>query len=68
MIANGLTKALTSAKHKDFIEMICLEDQEKRLTSIKLQKDQQDVLLLYGAEQNSKAFEYGANMSWYVSR
>ena len=50
MIADGLTKALTLANHKAFIEMIDLEDQGKRLASIKLEKDQQDVLLLRGAE------------------
>ena len=63
MIADGLTKALTTANHKAFIEMIGLEDQGKRLASIKLEEDQRDVLLLRGAEQNSEAFGYGANTS-----
>lgn len=63
MIADGLTKALTSANHKVFIKMIGLEDQRECLASIKFDEDQRDVLLLCGAEQNSKAFGYGANTS-----
>ena len=50
MIANGLTKALTSANHKVFSEMIGLKDQGKCLASIKLEENQRDVLLLCGAE------------------
>ena len=63
MIANDLTKALTTANHKAFIEMIGLKEQEKRLASIKLEEDKKDVFLLCGVEQNSEAFRYGANMS-----
>ena len=37
MIADGLTKALTSANHEAFIEMTSLEDQGERLASIKME-------------------------------
>ncbi len=47
MIADGLTKALTSANDKAIIEMIGLRDQGKCLTSIKLEDDQKDIFLLY---------------------
>ena len=63
MIADGLIKALITVSHKAFIEMIGLEDQKKRLASIKFEENQRDVLLLCGAEQNSKAFEYKASTS-----
>ena len=63
MIADGLTEAFMSANHKAFIEMIGLEDQEKRLASIKLEEDQRDVLLLCQVKQNSKAFRYKRNRS-----
>lgn len=66
MIANGITKVLILANHKVFIKMISLENQEECLTSIKLKEDEQDVLLPCEAEQNSKAFRYGANISWYI--
>ena len=63
MIADGLTKALTSTNHKAFVEMIGLEDQRERLASIKLEENQRDVLLLRGAEQNSEVFGNGADTS-----
>lgn len=63
MIADDRTKALTLVNHKAFIKMISLKDQGERLLSIKLEKDQQDVLLLCRVEQNSKAFVYRANTS-----
>ena len=63
MIADGLTKVLTSTNYKAFIEMIGLEDQRKHLASIRLEKDQRDVFLFCGAEQNSKALRYGAKTS-----
>ena len=66
MIADGLTKTLTPINHKIFIKIIGLKDQKERLISIKLEKDQSDVFLLYRTEQNSKAFGYGVNTSWYV--
>lgn len=62
IIGDGQTKALTLVNHKAFIKMIDLENQRKRLVSIKLEKDQRDILLLCGAEYNSKAFGYRANM------
>lgn len=66
MITDGLKKVLTLANHKTFIEMIGLKDQGKCLASIKLEENQQDILLLCKAKQNSKAFGYGANTSRYV--
>ena len=49
MIADGLTKALTSANHKAFIEITSLEDQGERLASIKMEEDKRDALQLRGA-------------------
>lgn len=39
MIADGLTKALTTANHEAFVEMTSLEDQRARLASIQQEKD-----------------------------
>ena len=50
MIADKRIKALMSANHKVFIEIIGLKDQEKCLVFIKLEKNQQDVFLLCGAK------------------
>lgn len=66
MIADRLTKALMSANHKDFVEMIDLKDQRECLASIQLEKDQRDVLLFCGAEQNSEISGYEADTSLYI--
>ena len=39
MMADGLTKALTHANHKDFVGMTGLEDQSELLASIQKEKD-----------------------------
>lgn len=39
IIADGLTKALMPANHKDFVEMIGLKDQRERLAFIKLEEE-----------------------------
>lgn len=39
MIADGLTKALTTVKHEIFVEITSLEDQGKLLASIKMEED-----------------------------
>lgn len=57
MIVDDLTKVLMPANHKVFIEMISLEDQEKRLTSIKLEKDQRNIFLLCKIERNRKVLD-----------
>ena len=50
MIADGLTKALTTAKHEAFVKMTSLEDQGERLASIKEEEDRKDALQHRGAE------------------
>lgn len=62
MIADGVTKALTTAKHEAFVEMMSLEDQGKRLDSIKMKEDKRDALQLRGAEYG-EAYGYGADAS-----
>lgn len=44
MIADGLTKALLSAKHEAFVEMTSLEDQRVRLDSIKREEEMKETL------------------------
>ena len=66
MIVDGLTKALTTAKHKAFIKTTSLEDQGKRLTSIRKEEDRRDVIQHQGTELVSEAYGYGADATWYV--
>lgn len=61
MIADSLTKALTVANHKVFIEMTSLEDQRKRLTFIKMEKGKKTLQHCCEAELVSKAYGYEAN-------
>lgn len=63
MIADGLTKALSSAKHEAFVEMTGLEDQRERLPSIKNEEDLRDVLRQRGADKFSEAYGFGADAS-----
>lgn len=58
---DGLTKALTTAKHKAFIETTSLEDQGKCLTSIRKKEDRRDVIQRQGTELVSEAYGYGAD-------
>lgn len=50
MIVDDLIKALTLVNYKTFIETIGLKNHGKCLVSIKLEKNQQDILLLCGAK------------------
>lgn len=43
MVTDGLTKALSFIKHKNFVEMTKIEDQRERLASIKREDDLKDV-------------------------
>lgn len=44
MIANGLTKALSPAKHEAFIGMTSLEDQKYYLASVKKEEDLKEAI------------------------
>lgn len=44
MIANGLTKALTSAKHDAFVKMTSLEDQRVYLDSVRQEEEKKESL------------------------
>ena len=45
MMADGLTKALTHANHKDFVEMTGLEDQSELLATIQREEDLRESFL-----------------------
>lgn len=63
MIADGLIKALTLVNNKVFVEIIDLEDQRERPTSIKLEKNQRDIFLLRKVKQKSEVIRYRVNIS-----
>ena len=44
MIADGLTKVLTSAKHDAFVELISLEDQKDYLDSVRQEEEKREFL------------------------
>lgn len=50
MMVDSLIKALILANHKVFIKIIGPKDQEKCLTSIKWEEDEQNVLLFCKAK------------------
>lgn len=60
MVTDGLTKALSFIKHKNFVEMTKIEDQKERLASIKREDDLKDVFQQRGAN-HSKAFGFETN-------
>lgn len=60
MIADGLTKALPVIKHKEFVGMTGVKDQEEPLASIKREHDLRDAFQRRGADL-SKAFGFGTD-------
>ena len=58
MMADGLTKALTHANHKDFVGMTGLEDQSELLASIQKEKDLKDSLQSRNGPKTSVSFGY----------
>ena len=64
MLADGLTKALSTAKHEPFVVMISIEDQKDRLAFIKKEENLRDALQRRQADSKfSEAFGYGAHAS-----
>ena len=58
MVADGLTKALSVIKHKDFVGMTGIEDKRELLASIKPEDDLRDAFQQRGANI-SELFEFG---------
>lgn len=61
-MANGLTKALSVVKYKDFVRMTRIEDQRDGLAFIKKEDNLRDAFQQHGADY-SKAFGFRTNMS-----
>ena len=65
MIADGLTKALSSAqKHNSFVRMTGIEDQKDLLASIKREEDA--LQQLRTDPEYSEVYGFGADATWYV--
>ena len=58
MMADGLTKSLTHANHKDFVGMTGLEDQSELLSSIQKEEDLKDSLQSRNGPETSISFGY----------
>ncbi len=65
MVADSLTKALSSAqKHDSFVKMIGIQDQRDLLASI---KREQNVLQRLQTDHDwSEVYGFGVNATWYI--
>lgn len=67
IVVDGLTKLLSSTKHKIFIGMTGIEDQRDLLASIKKEENSQDVLQQLKTDHKyNKVYGFGADAIWYV--
>lgn len=69
MIADNLIKVFLSAKHKVFVKMTSLKDQEKHLAFFKKKKNLKNVVQQCLAESEiSKVYGYSTDAPWYIQR
>ncbi len=65
MVADGLTKALSSAnKHKIFVRITGIEDQKDLLASIKREEDA--LRQLRTDPEYSEVYRFAADATWYI--
>ena len=61
MVADGLTKVLSAAKHKLYLKMTGMENQRELLASIR--KEKGHAIQQHGADKFNEAFGFGTDVS-----